>query len=245
MDNKMDMEYIIVLVEPKIEGNIGAVARAMKNFGLKKLILVNPCNIGDETYKRAMHAADVLDDSITVQALDQALKDIDFIVGSSGISSKSDKKFLRDSITPKQLVEKMKNVKGNIAILFGREDYGLYNEELKKCDVVVTIPCSEEYLILNLSHAAVILFYELYELFQNEEMKRKRRKASGLEKEKLYEFFDILLDSIDYPEHKKEKTKVMFRRLLGRAVPSKWEFYTLMGVFSNAINNLKNESRKD
>lgn len=238
----MDAKYTVVLVEPKVEGNVGAVARAMKNFGLKKLTLVNPCNIGDDAYKRAMHAADVLDDSKTVQALDQALKDMDFIVGSSGISSKSDKKFLRDSITPKEFAEKMKNVKGNIAILFGREDYGLYNEELKKCDVVVTIPCREEYLILNLSHAAVILFYEL---FQNVGMKRKGKKASGLEKEKMYEFFNILLDSIDYPEHKKEKTKVMFRRLLGRAVPSKWEFHTLMGVFSKAINDLKNGSGKE
>ena len=61
------------------------------------------------------------------------------------------------------------------------------------------------------------------------------RAASMEEKEMLFDFFHQLLDAVDYPEFRREKTEIMFRRMMGRAVPTKWEFYTIMGVFSDAV----------
>ncbi len=135
-------------------------------------------------------------------------------------------------MTPKEFAEKIKDVDGKIALLFGREDFGLDKEIIKRCDFLVTIPANPAYSILNISHAAAILFYELH---SSGVVKWEARKAGDLEKDKLYEYFSMLLDAIDYPPHKKEKTKVMFRRLIGRAVPTTWEFHTLMGVIDGAV----------
>ena len=90
---------------------------------------------------------------------------------------------------------------------------------------------------MNLSHAVAVVLYNLYiQGFTP----RKPRVIDGVEKEHLYQFFKELLDIIDYPEHKKDKTYIMFKRILSRAMPSKWEYHTMMGVLSNALHKLKN-----
>ena len=224
--------FKVVLVEPLNDGNVGAVARAMKNFGLDDLVLVRPCAVGEEATKRAMHGLDVLKKSRTVFAEEDALEDVDFVAATSGIDTVSEKKFPRISMTPRAFAEKVKDVDGRIALLFDREDFGLDNELIKKSDFLITIPANPKYSILNLSHAASIVFYEL---FATGFVKFEPRTAGELEREKLYAYFDMLLDATNYPAYKKEKTKVMFRRLMSRSVPSVWEFHTLMGVLDGAI----------
>lgn len=225
-------QFRVVLVEPLNDGNVGAVARSMKNFGLDELVLVRPCGIGEEATKRAMHGIDVLKSARTVFADEDALEGVDFIAATSGVTTISEKNFTRIALTPKDFAEKVKGSKGKIALLFGREDFGLDNGLIKRSDFLISIPANPAYSILNISHAAAIVFYEL---FATGAVERKPREAGEVEKEKLYEYFSILLDAIDYPPHKREKTKVMFRRLIGRAVPSTWEFHTLMGVLDGAI----------
>lgn len=226
----------VVLVEPKNEGNVGAVARAMKNFGTRELVLVNPCPLGDEARRRAMHGVSVLEASLTAEDFESAVGGADLVVGTSGIDTVSEKRFARIAVTPRDLAERIAPMDGIVTLVFGREDFGLNDEELLQCDLLVTIPASEEYPILNLSHAATIL---LYELFAAKAPTRARREASGLEKEKLHEAFASLLEVTDYPAHKRTRTKVMFRRLMGRAVPSKWEFHALMGVLQRATKRIK------
>ena len=221
------------MVEPLNDGNVGAIARSMKNFGLSDLYLVRPCGIGEEATKRAMHGIDILKKAQTVFDEKEALKGVDFVAATSGVSTTNDKHFARIALTAKDFTEKIKGTDGTVALLFGREDFGLDKEIIKKCDFLVTIPASPAYSILNISHAAAILFYELYSSGVD---KWEPRQAGELEKEKLYEYFSMLLDAIDYPKHKKEKTKVMFRRLVGRSVPTTWEFHTLMGVIDGAVN---------
>ncbi len=126
----------------------------------------------------------------------------------------------------------MEEMEGIVGIIFGRENYGLYNVELEKCDTVITIPTSEEYPVMNISHSASIIFYEL---FFSKGIDKHTREASGFEKDKVLKHFTQLLDAVEYPEHRKKKTTVMFQRILGRAVLSKWEFHTLMGVFSKTL----------
>lgn len=232
-------DFSVVLVEPKYEGNIGAVARAMKNFGLKNLVLINPPELGAETYKRAMHAADIIENAKVSRVFDDAMKKYDLVVGTSGVTGINDKNYLRLPMEPKEFVERVQEIDGRVALLFGREDFGLLNEELAKCDIVVTIPASEKYSVMNVSHAATIIFYELFQAKTGTKAGTKKpRKASNFEKETMYRFFDRLIDGIDYPEHKKENTKMMFRRLMGRALPSKWEFYIMMGVLSKSLRRM-------
>jgi len=225
-------QYRVVLVEPLNDGNVGAIARSMKNFGLGELVLVRPCGIGEEATKRAMHGIDVLKGAQTVFTDDEAFEGIDFIAATSGVDTSNEKNFSRVSMSPREFARKVKDSKAKIALVFGREDFGLDKELIKRSDFLVTIPANPAYSILNISHAAAIVFYELFVLGA---AKRSSRKARELEKKKLYEYFAMLLDAIDYPPHKKDKTKVMFKRMIGRSVPSTWEFHTLMGVLDGAI----------
>ncbi len=232
----------VVLVEPKNEGNVGAVARAMKNFGVKELVLVKPSRLGAEARRRAMRGVEIMEAARTVGDLETALKDIDLIVGTSGIDTVSEKRFARISVTPRDFATRIAKMDGRIALLFGREDFGLLDGELRRCDLFVTIPASPDYPILNLSHAVTIL---LYELLATGAIKAGKREASGMEKEKLHEAFKSLLDATSYPAHKLARTEVMFRRLIGRAVPSKWEFHALMGVIQRATKRIQRLERKD
>lgn len=225
-------KFRVVLIEPQSDGNIGAIARSMRNFGLDELVLVRPCPVGEEATKRAMHGIDVLRNARTVRTDEEGLEDMDFVAATSGVDTLNEKNFARISMMPREFAEKVKGSNSKIALVFGREDFGLDKGLLRKCDYLVTIPANPEYSILNISHAAAILFYELHcSGFE----KWTPREAGALERDKMSEYFSMLLDSIDYPPHKREKTKVMFRRLIARAVPSQWEFHTLMGVLDGAI----------
>ncbi|TLZ46194.1 MAG: RNA methyltransferase [Methanobacteriota archaeon] len=226
----------IVLVEPKNEGNVGAVARSMKNFGAEELVLVKPCPLGAEARQRAMKGSEILAAARTVGDFESAFEEADFLVGTSGVDTPSEKRFARIAMTPRECASRISKLDGRVALVFGREDFGLLDEELRRCDMLVTIPASSDYPILNLSHAATIL---LYELFAAKALQRGMRNASGLEKEKLHEAFKALLVKTNYPAHKRARTQVMFRRLLGRAVPSKWEFHALMGVFQGATKRIQ------
>ena len=230
----------IVLVEPKNEGNVGAIARVMKNFGVEDLVLVRPCPLGAEARQRAMHGVDVLGSARTVPDIDDATADVDLLVATSGVETSNEKRFARIAIPPRDLAARISAMKGRVGILFGREDFGLRDEEIRACDLLVTIPASKSYPILNVSHAAAILLYELH---AGRGSRTTTRPASGLEKERLHEAFGALMASTDYPDHKRVRTKVMFRRLLGRAVPTKWEFHALMGVFQRATKRIQRLER--
>jgi len=234
------LETRVVLVAPKEEGNVGAVARAMKNFGVSQLVLVDPCPIGDEAFKRAMHGADVLAKAHVVASLDDAVQDVDLVVGTTGIVTKSEKRFARIAITPRDFARRIAAMDGTVALLLGREDFGLLDAELARCDLLVSIPAADGYPILNLSHAAAIVLYELFA----SDGGRPLRQASGEEKEHLFAAFHEMLDTTNYPRNKRGRTEIMFRRMIGRAVPSKWEFHALMGVLTRATKTIRPGRRR-
>jgi len=209
----------------------------MANFDFKNLYLINPCDFDDECYSRAMHAHKIIDDAKIFESFDNAIKNIDYLVATSSIESLNDKRHLRNAVLLNDLSDKLKDVDGKIGLIFGREDFGLFNEEIAKCDLMLRIPTSELYLSMNLSHAVGLVLYSLY-IQRNTETK-ETKKIGKVEKEKLYKFFSDILKEINYPEHKKEKTEVMFKRIMGRAIPSKWEYHTLMGVFSKTLEKIK------
>jgi TrmH family RNA methyltransferase len=216
----------VVLVEPASEGNVGSVCRAMKNFGFSDLWLVNPCKLGDFAKAMASHARDVLEEVITVGSLDEALHGCDLVIGTTGKPGESTKQHLRvPYFTPSELRTMLEDKSGRVAILFGREDHGLSVAELARCDIVLNIPAADEYPILNISHAVAIVLYEIAGMEGGD-----FPLASGEMLDLLYHHFENLLVEINHPEHKRDKTLLMLRRIIGRAMINQREYFTLMGV---------------
>lgn len=219
----------VVFVEPESPGNIGFMARTMMNFGLTNLVLVNPCPIENETWFQAMHAKDIIRDRKTYSTLQEFAQEegIDFLVGTTGVAGGSHN-VPRIAVKPEQLRESI-NFKGDIAIIFGREGNGLSNKEIDLCDVVVSIPTHELYPILNVTHAAAIIFYELFKKdlhFHVEDSKL----ASQIEKESLIHTMNQIIDKMGYPPHKCRNASTVFRRILGRSFISAREAHTLKGT---------------
>lgn len=151
----------IVLMETSHPGNIGAVARAMKNMGLSRLVLVSPQQFPDEQATwRAVSAADVLESARIVDSLDQAVADCAFVVGTSA----KDKRIpwpVLDARRAAAEIEAQADL-GEVAIVFGREDNGLSNDELMRCNLHLAIPTSDVYSSLNLAMAVQVVSYELH-----------------------------------------------------------------------------------
>ncbi len=232
--------YRVVLVEPREGGNVGAVARIMANLGYDDLVLVEPGSL-EGAYRRAMQGRHVLKKAEMAPNLQTATADADLIVGTTAIPSAKEEAFHRQALTPWDLAARVQQVEGTVALIFGREDFGLYNEELDRMDALVHIPSRPDYPVMNLSHAVGILLYELYKA-QDVPALEPPRVASGSEKERLHRAFGEFLAATDYSAHKRRRTAVLFRRLLGRAAPSKWEFHALMGVFRGATKAVRRAS---
>jgi TrmH family RNA methyltransferase len=218
-------EIDIVLVEPLYEGNVGFAARVMKNFGFTRLVLINPCKLGEESKGRASHAQDVLKNA-EVCTIEDVFARSNIVIATTGTVSKSVCHAMRMPFySPKELRERIKDADGRISILFGRENWGLNNEEVKRADMICTIPTAEEYPILNLSHAVGVVCYELsnlplptYTLAPPEYL--------GY----LYRHVDRYLDAIHHPDFKRENTMILIRRVLGRANLTTREASTLHGL---------------
>lgn len=152
----------IVLYKPKYAGNIGAVARAAKNMGIGNIIVVGTTDFDrEEMQQRSTHlAADVLDKIQYVESAQEALGGFNYIVGTTARLGKGRGPF----ITPRTAGQDIADIsqKNKVALLFGPEDTGLANEQLHLCHAVVTIPTSREFTSLNLSHAVMILCYEIF-----------------------------------------------------------------------------------
>jgi TrmH family RNA methyltransferase len=231
------MDLRIVLVEPLYQGNVGSVTRAMKNFGFSDLVLVNPCKLEGEARAMSSHARDLLESAKRVSTLEEAIDDCSIIIGTSGIvGSRFDLHLRVPGYSPKEMKERLSGTDGKIAVLFGREDNGFTREELKKCDMILTIPTSEVYPVMNLSHAVAVVLYEFSSIEPGD-----TPLAEPFDIRLLYEHLTELLDDIDYPEHKKEKTDLMLKRIFGRARLMPREVQTLRGIIRKIQRNCSNE----
>ncbi|MGF2685778.1 tRNA (cytosine(32)/uridine(32)-2'-O)-methyltransferase TrmJ [Marinobacter sp. DUT-3] len=150
----------IVLVETSHSGNIGAVARAMKNMGLGNLCLVNPASFPDETsYARSSGASDVLDNAMVVSSLDEAISDCVLVMGTSARGRKVPWPVIAP---PDAAVKAAEHTSaGPVALVFGRENHGLSNDELQRCHYHIHIPSNPEYSSLNLAMAVQVVCYEM------------------------------------------------------------------------------------
>ncbi|MBN1763284.1 MAG: RNA methyltransferase [Methanomicrobia archaeon] len=233
------MEVRTILVEPKNEENIGAVARATKNFGFSDLCLVRPPDIGKKAYSVASHAYELLSTCTIVNSVEAATAGSALVAGTTSKLGFSAHRHMRmPFFSPHDLREKVKGKDGTLSLLFGREDTGLLNEEIMQCDLVVSIPTSPVYPVMNLSHAVAVLLYELRDA---ESDSGARLLACVEDKERLFVHLRTFLDEIQYREHKREKTMLMLRRILGRAELTPREVRTLHGILSKAERKIERE----
>ncbi|MDY6788464.1 MAG: RNA methyltransferase [Candidatus Nanohaloarchaea archaeon] len=227
--------YNCIVVEPEIEGNLGFLARTMANFEIEELVLVNPqFQIGEEARNRAVHAQEIIDNARIFESMEGALDTVDFAVGTTGIEASSSNP-VRKSITPEEVAERASEVEGDIGIVLGRESKGLSNQELERCDLVAKVPTSEEYPVMNITHAAAVIFYQLFK----ERGENKDRKASDRSQKKVLE--NIFKDTVELlgldPEEQERSSRVL-RNFVGRSFLDRREANTLIGTLKKVNQKL-------
>lgn len=210
----------------KTSGNLGAISRVMANFGAEKLYLINPeCEIiTDESKARAMRSIKILQEAEIIKDL-SAIKADYLIATSAKLGSSSN--IHRLYLTPKELA---KNIDSNLhyCIVLGREDKGLFNNEIKQCNILAHIPTHKNYKALNISHSLAIILYELFS--QNQKIQRlaNKRELNAVmnrleELSKGIEKFDLF--------------KEVFSNAISRAFLRKKEARALAGLFKKIKEN--------
>jgi TrmH family RNA methyltransferase len=232
--------FRVILVEPEKEGNIGSVARSMKNFGLTDLRLVSPKTaIGDEAYRYATRGQDILDTAKVFKTLPDALRDASHVVGTTAITGKSTRNLLRITIDSAQLAPRMAETTGSVALLFGRESSGLTNAELQQCNLIVNIPASDDYNVLNLATAASIVFYEIFKETRPAHAPSLQPSRQSLER--LASIFLELAEAADIPAHRRRLADRAFRNVLAKSVVSRREVSLIMGVLRRIRDKVQAE----
>jgi len=231
----------VVLVEPEHDGNVGSIARLMENFGLEELWLVNPKTpLGDEARAYACHAKELLTKAIRVELLEEAIAGVSLVVGTTAILPKRTANILRTAVTPEGFCRIVRPIAGIVALLLGRESRGLSNEELQKCDLIVSIPASHEYRTLNIASAAAILFYELWKA-KDSYHGMYIKEADGETKKRLVEMFDELCSKALVPQYKRRLAVRAFLNILSRGTISAREATLMLGVYRQALQRLEGE----
>jgi len=199
----------------------------MKNFGYTDLVLVDPPVLGGEARAFAAGAQDLLMDA-RLETID-VLNEFDTVIGTSGIRAGGDKNPRRvPAHTPAELKERLSDRTGDTALIFGREDQGLYTEELDRCDLFVSITTSEESPVMNLSHAAAVVLYELSDVEPG-----GAEMADAATLDALENRIDRVVESSGIKDHKKERTADMLKHVFARAGPTAREAHTLMGLLKD------------
>lgn len=221
----------IVMVRPRGSGNIGSVARAMKNLGAGELAIVGKARTRS-FWARAMavHGRDILEGAKSYDSIPAAVADCNLVVGTTCRSGlyRSHSRALRE-LAP-EIVETAQ--RGKVAILFGPEDHGLSNKDIEHCQTLVTIPTNPKYQSLNVAQAAVICLYEIYIAGLPPPANEPIERARADEIERLFAIMREALLKIGFldsenPEH----MLLALRRILGRAGLEERDVRILTGMF--------------
>ena len=226
------MTIRIVLVETSHPGNIGAAARAMKNMGLAELVLVNPRYFPHpDATARASGADDLLEGARVVESLADAVGDCALVLGTSGRS----RAIPWPTISAREAATKALAYarQGTVAIVFGPEKNGLSNDDLDRCQLLVSIPTDAEFSSLNLGMAVQVIAYELRS--QESEplpaFESEAPPASAAALEHFHAELEALLLGVGFldPENPRHLMRRL-RRLFARAAPDENEINILNGI---------------
>ncbi len=245
-----EKKIIIILVEPSGPINIGSIARLCKNFGVKELRLVAPkCNpIQEDSIKMSMNGINILRNHKTFLELIDAISDCETIIATCGRKD-------HGNIPPLSTLEESikyiseTNYRGNIALVFGREDRGLTNQELLLADKVIFLESSNDYNSLNISHAVAIVLYKIFcssrIILNKNNIDNELNIALSKEYEILFNEIEKLLLDIDYLlKHTASSRMSKLRIFLKRRKMSSEEVNSLRGIVRKLNWNLKNKSKE-
>lgn len=226
-----DPDLRIVLVRPTHPGNIGAVARAMKTMALRRLYLVAPENFPSPiATDRAVGAHDVLEATKVCASLDEAITGCHCVIGTTARQRRIEWPVLAPEQAARRLVDE--SGRGPVALLFGQERTGLLNEELDRCQAVVTIPADPNYSSLNLASAVQILAYEIYRASSGATLPSapEQERPVGSEQMRLfYEHLETVLKQITFLDP--NNPRLLMRRLM--------RLFNRAGLDENELNILR------
>jgi tRNA (cytidine32/uridine32-2'-O)-methyltransferase len=230
----------VVLVNTSHPGNIGAVARAMKNMGLSQLYLVNPLEFpSGQARARASGATDILEQARVVTSLDEAIAGCSVVMGASA----RHRTIPWPTLDPRAAAEKVLQAaeSADAALVMGRENNGLTNEELDKCNYHVHIPANPDYTSLNIAAATQVLVYELRMTVLQQQGLRDNRfhsdhpRATADDLERLYAHIEQTLIELGFLNPKAPRQIMRrLRRLFGRAELDRMEVNILRGILTAA-----------
>ncbi|MBT8149456.1 MAG: tRNA (cytosine(32)/uridine(32)-2'-O)-methyltransferase TrmJ [Pseudomonadales bacterium] len=236
----------IVLVNPSHPGNIGAAARAIKNMGLSQLVLVAPQEFPDpRAIWRAAGAKDLVENARVVDTLSEAIADCQLVVGTSA----RERRIPWPLVEPRACADRIfsEPADAKIAVLFGREDSGLTNEELQRCNLHVNVPTSDAYRSLNLAMAVQIISYELrMRSLQHEDRPQAPMDewdeplATSDEVERMYvHLFETLAQLEFYDPKQPKQLLTRLRRMFNRTRLDQMELNILRGILTEVQKKIK------
>ncbi len=240
---------VIVLVEPQIGENIGAAARVMANFGLAKLRLVNPRAPWptEAARKMAAGADSVLDEVAVFESLEAALSDCTLVLATTARAHDQAKPVIGPDQAARLLAERA-GAGETVAVVFGRERYGLENHEIALTDQIITFPVNPAFASLNLAQAVAIVAYEWFKLAGTGLPFAMPQKSPPAAKEQLFAFFAKLereLEKVEYfrPPDKRGVMQINLRNIFHRMQPTRQDIQTLNGVITALVEGRKGPAR--
>ena len=230
-----------VLVDTSHPGNIGACARAMNSMGILNLSLVNPKEFpSKESHARAKSGKKVLDKAKIHENLNEAINSSNLVIGTSARSRSMPWPMMEINDIGKVINESLAG-KEKVSIIFGNEAVGLNNEDLGKCDFHLQIPTTKD-SSLNLSHAVQIVAHEIYKGSSLSDLSIQERElelATSMQKEKLMEHIELILELLDFYDHQNPKqVPARLTRLIKRMQLDKLEIGILRGILSKLEDRL-------
>ena len=220
----------VVLVRPRGSANVGAAARAMKNMGVTSLVLVDPVCRQRPAESMAVHARDVVRAAVTRASVAEAVGDCALVVGTTCRGGP----YRAGTLDPEALAPLVRGAAahGPVALLFGPEDHGLSNEDLRHCQRLVTIDTSAEYASLNLAQAVLLVCHELRRAARaGQALDASATPAPAEAVQRMYEHLQRALLSVGFL-HPQNPEHLMFaiRRLFGRAGLDEQEVRIILGM---------------
>lgn len=233
MQNRTSLDNIsIVLLDTKTPANIGATARCMMNMGLSRLVLVRPPDDPlREANKLAAGADSILEKAAVFSTLKDAVVDCGLVFGTSRHQGR-----LRKNVqSPREAAQAITPLlsKNKIAIVFGNEVNGLELDDLALCHEIIAIPSSDNFASLNLSHAVMIIAYELFLASHDNQLPAPEELASSQAVEDFYQHLQNTLQDIEFLEKDKpERMMFTLRQLFGRSRLGQRDVAVLRGILA-------------
>ena len=241
----MSLKHVhFILVRPQMGENIGSSARALKNFNIDKLRIVNPKSgwPNPKAIRTSVGASNILRTTKIYSTLDKCVGDLDIIFATTSRIRKINKKIISIYDLKKKIKAKQK-----IGVLFGPEASGLSNQELNCADYLIKIPTNKKFTSLNLSHSVILLCFQFFQIFYNKKFFYKSNyKSLRAKKSEVDKFLKFLISSLDkkgflQPDHKKQSMVNNIKNIFYRINLSEQEIRILLGIFTT-LNEFNRKS---